>query len=96
MPATGRWMLGPLVALLAIADPYGHRAPISVTSFLAGRTRECPRCDLAGADFKRRELSGADLSGANLKDANLHDARLAGARLAGADLSGANLTARPI
>ena len=36
--------------------------------FLAGRTRECPRCDLAGGNFKRRDLSGADLTGANLKD----------------------------
>jgi uncharacterized protein YjbI with pentapeptide repeats len=59
--------------------------------FLAGRSRDCPRCDLAGMNFKRRDLGGADLTGANLKQANLHDARLAGARLAGANLTGANL-----
>jgi uncharacterized protein YjbI with pentapeptide repeats len=34
--------------------------------FLAGRTHDCPRCDLAGVNFKRRDLSGADLTGANL------------------------------
>ena len=47
--------------------------------FVAGRTRACAHCDLAGANFKRRDLAGADLSGANLKGANLHDAKLTGA-----------------
>src|SRR5262249_11665922 len=59
--------------------------------FLAGRTRDCPLCDLTGQNFKRRDLSGANLAGAVLKNATLHDAKLASARLAGADLSGANL-----
>src|SRR5437763_1734743 len=59
--------------------------------FLAGRTRDCRRCDLAGLNFKRRDLSGADLTGANLRDTNFHDAKLVGARLAGADLTAANL-----
>jgi uncharacterized protein YjbI with pentapeptide repeats len=72
-----------LSCALAQADPRAE--------FLAGRSRDCPRCDLAGMNFKRRDLAGADLTGANLKQANLHDARLAGARLAGADLTGANL-----
>src|SRR5262245_42804910 len=56
--------------------------------FLAGKTRSCPRCDLSGQNFKRRDLANADLTGANLKDANFHDARLTNARLGGADLSG--------
>src|SRR3982074_1968829 len=60
--------------------------------FLAGRTRECSRCDLAGMNFKRRDLSGADLTEAKLRASNLHDDRLVGARLAGRDLSGADLT----
>jgi uncharacterized protein YjbI with pentapeptide repeats len=55
--------------------------------FLAGHTRGGGGCDLAGANFKRRDLSGANLAGANLKDANFHDARLTGATLAGADLT---------
>src|SRR5689334_20171900 len=59
--------------------------------FLAGKTRNCPRCDLSGQNFKRRDLANADLTGANLKDANFHDARLTNARLGGADLNGANL-----
>src|ERR1700746_2635761 len=59
--------------------------------FLAERTRDCPRCDLAGMNFKRRDLSGADLTAANLREVNFHDARLVGARLPGADLTGANL-----
>src|ERR1041384_1804918 len=36
--------------------------------FLAGKTRDCPRCDLSGQNFKRRDLSGADLTGANLNN----------------------------
>ena len=59
--------------------------------FLAGRSRECRRCNLTGENFKRRDLSGADLTDANLEDANFHDAKLVGARLGGANLSGANL-----
>src|SRR4051812_14340309 len=59
--------------------------------FLSGRTRECVRCDLAGENFKRRDLSNSDLTGANLKGANLHDAKLAGAHLGGAGLSRSNL-----
>ena len=47
--------------------------------FLAGRTRDCRRCDLAGLNFKRRDLSGADLTGANLRRANLHEIKLDGA-----------------
>jgi uncharacterized protein YjbI with pentapeptide repeats len=59
--------------------------------FLAGQSRACQKCDLAGASLKRRDLAGVDLSGANLRAANFHDAQLAGAKLAGADLGGANL-----
>jgi uncharacterized protein YjbI with pentapeptide repeats len=44
--------------------------------FLAGRTRDCPRCELAGVNLKRRDLAGADLTGADLKQATLHDAKL--------------------
>src|SRR5262245_10392403 len=76
-----------LVAGLAAA----HAQSDQRQDFLAGRTLACPRCELAGMNFKRRDLSGADLSGANLAQANFHDAKLAGADLAGADLSGANL-----
>ena len=56
---------------------------------VAGRSKACSRCDLAGLNLRRRDLTGADLSDANLKDANLHDAKLTGARLTGTDFSGA-------
>ena len=78
-----------LIVLAALSAASAHADQRA--DFLAGRTRECPRCDLAGMNFKRRDLTGADLTGANLKNANFHDARLTGARLAGADLTAANL-----
>ena len=56
---------------------------------VAGRSKACSRCDLAGLNLRRRDLTGADLLDANLKDANLHDAKLTGARLTGTDFSGA-------
>ncbi|MCW5696500.1 MAG: pentapeptide repeat-containing protein [Bauldia sp.] len=64
-----------------------------VEAFLVGAMNDCPGCDLAGADLKRRNLAGADLSGANLTGATLHRAVLAGAILDGANLLGANLNA---
>src|SRR5262245_30248262 len=61
------------------------------TEFLTGHVRDCPGCDLAGANLKRFDLTQAHLPGANLAHANLHRALLAGANLAGANLTGANL-----
>ena len=55
------------------------------------RARDCPGCDLAGAELKRADLRNANLAGANLAGANLHDAKLDGANLAGANLAGATL-----
>jgi Pentapeptide repeats (8 copies) len=89
------YLLLPIVAFIALAAAIvyplvGARAD-QREDFLAGRVKECPGCDLSGANFKRRDLTGANLAGANLRDANFHDARLIGAKLAGADFSGANL-----
>ena len=78
------------IAVLAALIPTPGRAG-ERDDFIAGKTRACAHCDLAGVNFKRRDLAGADLSGANLKGANFHDAKLAGARLGGAELTGANL-----
>src|SRR5262245_26205848 len=80
-----------LVVGLALAGHVAAARADQREDFLAGRARDCPRCDLSGQTFKRRDLSNADLTGANLKDANLHDTRLVGAKLGGADLTGANL-----
>jgi hypothetical protein len=63
--------------------------------------KNCPNCNLAGADLKGADLvtanlAGANLAGADLSQANLRRANLAGANLAGAimvntNLPGANL-----
>src|SRR5262249_31960165 len=60
-------------------------------AFLAGQTKDCPGCNLAGVSLKRRNLAGANLAGANLAGASFHRAVLRGANLSGADLTGANL-----
>src|SRR5215472_2846006 len=79
-----------LAALVVIAAVGAARAD-ERADFLAGLTRNCPRCDLSGANFKRHDLAGADLTGAILDGANFHDANLSGAHLAGAHLTAANL-----
>ena len=61
--------------------------------FLAGESKDCPGCTLAGADLRYRDLTGADLTGANLAGAVLHRAVLKSATLAGANLDTANLNA---
>src|SRR5207247_3182501 len=85
MRTAGRSVLSGLLAGLVLLSQGADAHADARAEFLAGRARECPRCDLSGLNFKRRDLSGADLTGANLKDTNFHDARLAGARLGGAD-----------
>src|SRR5262249_24986168 len=59
--------------------------------FIAGKSRDCPCCDLTGFMGKRGDFSGANFAGANLTRVNFHDAKLVGANLAGANLSEANL-----
>ena len=75
-------MLVSLVAGVAQADPR--------EDFLAGRTKACAGCDLTGANFKRRDLTGADLTeargersvwlGTKLHEADLTEANLPRAR----------------
>ena len=71
------------------AEPAASASPRD--RFLAGMSIDCPGCDLAGADLRRRDLAEADLSGANLDGAVLHRANLRGADLSGASLVRANL-----
>src|SRR6185436_19805573 len=59
--------------------------------FLAGKTNDCPKCDLTRVNRKRGDLTNANLAGANLTEANFHDAKLMGADLTGATLVGANM-----
>src|SRR5262245_58564193 len=70
------------LALLCAALATGGARADPRDDFLAGHSRACPKCNLAGADFKRRDLAGVDLTGADLHGANFHDAQLAGAKLA--------------
>jgi hypothetical protein len=53
--------------------------------------RNCPGCNLAGADLKEIELVNANLEGADLSRADLRYSNLRRAKLAGADLSSARL-----
>ena len=80
-----------LAALLLLATPALSQAIGDREAFLAGTTKDCPGCDLAGVRMKGRDLSGANLAGADLTRAVLHRANLSKANLAGAKLSGANL-----
>ena len=81
------------IALVAAAAAFSCEAARAqdAAAFLAGQTRDCPGCNLAGAQLKRRNLAGANLAGANLAGAVFHRAVLRGANLSGADLTGANL-----
>jgi len=54
--------------------------------------KDCPGCNLGGADLGKAELIGAKLAKANLHGANLSMADLSRADLRGADLSGATLS----
>ncbi len=53
--------------------------------------RNCPDCNLAGADLKRARLVEANLMGADLSEADFSGANLRRANLTGANLSGAKL-----
>jgi len=71
-------------------------SPEEVRHTLAYMARNCPNCNLAGADLKgvdlvTANLAGANLAGADLSRANLRRANLAGANLAGAILVNTNL-----
>ncbi len=83
------------------ASPTPPPPPEEIRHTLATMAKNCPNCNLAGADLKGVDLitanlaganlAGADLSGANLRRANLAGANLAGAILVNANLPGANL-----
>ena len=81
-----------IISLAAAMIGAGRQsAAQDAAAFLAGHTKDCPGCDLAGAQLKRRNLAGANLAGANLAGASLHRAVLRGANLSDADLTDANL-----
>lgn len=86
--------------------PRSDRSGTDTAATIEFMARDCPNCNLAGADLGRADLieaklAGADLHGANLsmanlrradlQKANLRDAVLTYANLPGADLRGADL-----
>lgn len=84
----GRVIIG-LLALASIAAPAAAFDQADLDRLL--ETKNCPGCDLSGADLSGRNLAEADLSGANLRGANLENANLTNANLAGANLDNTNL-----
>ena len=91
----------PVPATETRAIPAPPPPPEEIRHTLATMAKNCPNCNLAGADLKGVDLitanlaganlAGADLSGANLRRANLAGANLAGAILVNTNLPGANL-----
>lgn len=80
-----------LLASLSLGSPalLGGSALASSTDDLLQllEQRQCPRCNLAGADLVHARLEDVNLRQARLQRANLGQARLDGAQLMGADLS---------
>lgn len=79
-----------------VVAPAPPPPPEEIRHTLAYMAKNCPNCNLAGADLKgvdlaTANLAGANLAGADLSRANLRRANLAGANLAGATLVSANL-----
>ena len=56
-------------------------------SYNPERDKDCPGCDLAGANLSEADLTAANLFGADLEQANLSGADLNGVH--GADFTGA-------
>jgi uncharacterized protein YjbI with pentapeptide repeats len=97
--------------LLVLASPAAHAAtpspdPSAVASIKAGK-RDCPACDLRGADLTNQCVKTGNLTGArfdnaklvlmcmsyaNFSNASFRNADMAGANLAHAKLDGADLS----
>lgn len=73
--------------LRQIASP--PPSPEETRHTLIEMAKNCPNCNLAGADLKGADLITANLAGANLAGADLSHANLRRANLAGANLAGA-------
>src|SRR5262245_30589054 len=52
---------GLIAILFATVLAAGSACADQREDFLSGKTRSCPRCDLSGQSFKRRDLANADL-----------------------------------
>jgi len=90
-----------------VAAEFSPSTEVQKNISILQESKDCPQCNLSGANLNRMDLSGANLegadlsraklfltnlSGANLHGADLREAKFGGADLAGADLRGADLT----
>ena len=75
-----RKLLAPAAAALLLVACSAKAAPRSA-DFLAGKVKDCPGCDLAGANLKRLDLTGAVLAGAIFSHASFHREFWGGGRL---------------
>ena len=82
---------GPMPSPPAPVAVSTHGSASGVEAFKADLTKDCPGCDLSGANLRFRDLTGANLAGAKLTGANLLGAKLARSNCANCDLEGANL-----
>jgi uncharacterized protein YjbI with pentapeptide repeats len=88
-----RWTLLIAASLIALAGPTAATAfDQAQYAAVKGGSKDCPWCNLSGANLTNVDFSGGDLSGADFTGADLTGARLANVNLTGADLTGANLT----
>ncbi len=74
-----------------ISHSAGQVPSDNTTTSVRRLAKDCPGCNLAGADLKEIELVNANLAGADLSRADLRYSNLRRANLAGADLSNARL-----
>src|SRR5258708_38701426 len=86
-------MRGRLLFLLMAGMPATITAALAADAqaFLAGTTKTCIECDLAGQKLNERDLQRAKLDRANLAAADLTGASLFRASLLRANLKGAKL-----
>src|SRR4051812_26531805 len=73
----------PLLAAVVLCSASAVAFADNRDDFLAGKTNDCPKCNLDGIDIKYRDLGGANLAGADLNGANMHRVNLANANLSG-------------
>jgi uncharacterized protein YjbI with pentapeptide repeats len=74
----------------AIAQSTRQAQSVEVQRLL--NTKQCPGCNLSGANLQNADLEEANLRGANLQGANLQNADLEQANLQDANLQQANLS----
>lgn len=94
MKISRRVLLSIIVVVLAVCTLYA----VGVYAFRPDElqklktTKQCPNCDLTGANLVGMDLGNANLLAADLNNANLSTADLASANLSYAILANANLT----